>query len=397
MWTHRGIKVLLAAGYITNTFVSGISSAEDKQNILSLNSQDGGTPAPQIITGAYGVANQAPEIRIYSESGTLHWSWDAKHDGGNISDSLRKCMAGRAVTDFKWSKDRTRIAAIVGATAIVVQHTPWNATTDKLLLFGRCEEHQNTHTLEFLPDNLLAVATSGGSLDDGIWIYNISHVNATPKSVQNITHIPAVHGIVWDERDRILWAAGNNANPAGSVSTSIVEGYRYNCACKEFWPLQEAFARYQVSDIQPLATEWRGSAYAKWWDGSHDMVPIPGERKLLITTDLDVHLFDLTTKTFTHGAEVADKYLPGFQPIDKRQGLSIKNLWEDLPRSDIKGVSFASGGRMVYTQAKWQDTDALCSQVNIVVNGKHLPPIVHGRPLYRARWFVSTNGWPSAM
>ncbi|KAG6040733.1 hypothetical protein E4U41_007295 [Claviceps citrina] len=43
------------------------------------------------------------------------------------------------------------------------------------------------------------------------------------------------------------------------------------------------------------------------WDGGHDVIGIPNERKLLISTDLDLHGFDVHSTTFETGSTVVER------------------------------------------------------------------------------------------
>lgn len=77
------------------------------------------------------------------------------------------------------------------------------------------------------------------------------------------------------------------------------------------------------------------------------MIGVPDERKLIVTTDTDVHLFNIATGMFEHGSAVAAQYFAGLEAVGDRTGEDGK----PLPKSDLKSISLHIGGCELYTQS----------------------------------------------
>lgn len=226
--------------------------------------------------------------------------------------------------------------AIYGNAAIIVNYAPENPLSDKQLLFAVCLD-RNSHSLELVPDDKLAIATTSQGLQGSIKIFDCAQNNPSP--VQELHLLPVCHALVWDQHDQTLWAVGNDKPPNGDdgKSYSILNGYQYDKPNGRF--RRAVLDTYRVTEVASLLEEWTDADFAGWWDGPHDVVPIPNERKLLIATGRDIHLFDITNGTFEHGDAVMQKYLPGFQPVDYRTGRNGVLL----PRSDLKAARSVVG------------------------------------------------------
>ncbi|KAM0342909.1 hypothetical protein ACHAPU_009113 [Fusarium lateritium] len=110
------------------------------------------------------------------------------------------------------------MVAIVGYAAIVFD-TP-SPSNDYMprIRFAICVK--DSHTLELLPEDFVAVATTGKTQTDGIHIYDLRTSAPTidrpkPPPAQVIEGFPAVHGLLWDEKARKLRAIGNDKSPEG--------------------------------------------------------------------------------------------------------------------------------------------------------------------------------------
>jgi hypothetical protein len=127
------------------------------------------------------------------------------------------------------------------------------------------------------------------------------------------------------------------------------------------------------------------------------LVPVPGERKLLIPTELDIHALDIATKTLISGEQVVTAYLNGFVPVGNRTGVNSSSKTETLPRSDIKSISLAPEGNGLYVQPQWRDESCLGDQINVLINGTKKPTIWRPHRVYRSRWFTNIPSWPAAV
>jgi len=348
-----------------------------------------------------GVRSLPPMIKIHDQDRQEVWSWSPwegaiKVGAGEVPlwASTNLCW-GRSVTEVKWGlpealDGKEKIVAIVNYAAIVldVEH--------KTLDF--VAEIESSHTLALLPGGFLAVATSDKTQNDGIDIYDIvaysSSQSSSPKPVQRITGFPAIHGLVFDRHSQKLWAAGNDLSPAdnGNPSTPVLKAFAFmgRTVDSAQYPIERGTVRvFSIAQPAQLDIEWGDTQYKSWWNGAHDLIPVPNKRTLLITSDLDVHTFDIETFEFKHGNEVISEIMPGFKPVGERTAKS----GQSLPRSDIKAISVDSAGNYLYVQAEWHDWFA--NQVRIINVQNELRPFDLQVPqqVYKSRWFGAVAGW----
>ncbi|KAK2605974.1 hypothetical protein QQS21_003600 [Conoideocrella luteorostrata] len=318
------------------------------------------------------------------------WTWDTKTGVGGVSSELTACIQrGTSSTDAKFAANGKKIVAIIGYSAIVIGYD------DKKVEYGVCLDGPlwNTHTAELLPGNLLAVGTNGPAPEDGIWVYNATKMDkpSPQKPIQKLKGVRALHGLVWDQQEQTLWAGGNTLGVDGSYGPShcTIQGYKYD---KSTHQLTESL-NLTSSLAARLNTEWAGTSFAGWWEGTHDLVPVPDSRLLLFTTDREIHAVDLKTGIFNHsGEQLAAKFVKGFVPVDERKGQN----GELLPRSDIKALGLHPQGGVIYTQAAWRKESGIPTGVNhLSISGK-LSQLYNGKQLYKSRWFAATPGWPTA-
>lgn len=343
---------------------------------------------PQIITGFY---EAVPKIHIHDDQGNVSWAWDANMGLDLLPDSLKRCVqGGTSATEVKFAQQGTRIAAIIGRAAVLISHAPGRAD-DKAVQFAVCldGDMENAHTVELLPGNLLAVATTGQEPSAGIRVYDASTMAAgSPVPVQELPGVRAIHGIIWEQQSQTLWAAGNTdaADGSGGVSYGVIQGYNM----RDPGRLSQSVT-YTMSEASQLGAEWDG-AFANWWDGPHDLVPIPSRRMLLFPMDRDLHAIDLSTGEFNHsGGQLADEYLKGFRALGSRTA----DDGQVLPRSDMKSVSLLPGGGALYTQAPWRSSSVVARQVNLLSPTGMYSALDMGETMYRSRWFAEIPGWPT--
>ncbi|KAH7240118.1 uncharacterized protein BKA55DRAFT_577042 [Fusarium redolens] len=239
---------------------------------------------------------------------------------------------------------------------------------------------RGTHGVELLPDDKIAIATTSYEPTGNIKIVNASldTSNPYPDFLQELDGLPAVHSLVWDQVTKSLWAVGNDLPPQGKCpSRAQMNRYEYR---------DGSFSRKpsQVEAIGPpkmLNEEWDDT----WWDGGHDITPVPNQRLLLISTDLDMHLFNLTSASFLHGTEVLKQpFLQGFKPVSSHE--------KHLPRAGIKSLSLHKSSGTLYVQADWQKY--FSTQVNHLAYGAKAPgAISFSQSVYRSRWFSLVPVW----
>ncbi|KAL6906776.1 hypothetical protein GGI43DRAFT_431076 [Trichoderma evansii] len=336
------------------------------------------------------------EIKVLEPSGKTVWSWNAKHDlKGNLPDQLHDCVSRKATTrtEAKQSEDGSLIAAIYGDAIIAVKYMPDDPESDKRVVWGVCGDSSllgSSHSLELLPDNLLAIATSGQSQSDGIVIYNMSlGLSPNPTPIQRITQLPDIHALVWEKKTQVLWAAGTNSSiDEARTATGLINGYFYQSSSSSGQPLQqEPVSQWHIPDAIKTFTEWNNSdyhSYAKEWSAPHDLTLVPGQRTFLIATDLDIYALNMSCGRFISGQAVVDTYLKGFSPVDHRVGNNSKGQVEELPRSDIKSVIFGPDGITVYVQARWRTF--FTNKLNFLIKGERQQVDLQSS-IYRARYF----------
>lgn len=337
--------------------------------------------SPQIITGQYKPA----QISIHNTSGHASWNWSRiDFVDQDIPKKLNECLQnGGSVTDAKWANRGRSVVAVFGYAVVVVNHCPDDPSKDKAITFGMCLDRSGlggTHGIEPLPDGKLAIATTSYEATGNIKIVNASSgtSNPYPEFLQELDGLPAVHSLVWDQVTKSLWAVGNDLPPQGkSPSTAQLNRYEYR---------NGSFSRKpsQVEPIGPprmLNEEWDDS----WWDGAHDITPVPNQRHLLLSTDLDIHLFNLTSDSFLHGDEVLQQpFMQGFKPVSSHE--------KHLPRADIKSLSLHKSSGTLYVQADWKDY--FSTLVNHLTCGAQAPRAIYfSQSVYRSRWFSPVAGW----
>ncbi|KAK2738854.1 hypothetical protein CKAH01_18735 [Colletotrichum kahawae] len=329
------------------------------------------------------------KIIVRKASDEVKWEWDLDNiKQQDIPPKVKACIEDSySITEVKRVANGSMVVAIVGNAAMIFDVPSASNHNTHTIRFAICVE--NTHTLELLPNDFLAVATTGQTQSDGIEIYDLRTSTPLaggpdPNPVQTIQGFPAVHGLLWDETDQKLWAVGNDKAPKGDErSQGILRGF-------SFAPNSDRSTVLQVSEedefiIRPtdrLTAEW--GSRTEWRNGPHDLVGIPNTRKVLVTSDLSVVGVDIESRVFLDEPEV-DKILEGFTPIGgNRHG---------LPRSDIKSMSINGEGRVMYVQATWRK---YYSDVVNVIEGKRVTEVRVWQDVYKARWFADIPGWPAA-
>lgn len=354
-------------------------------------------PWEDIITGVYGVP---PLLKIHDRRGRIKWTWERSDVNQALPPSIERCLLSSAndATELKWMRNGTSIAAIYSDLVLTINYTPDNPATDKLITWAVCRQNEflwNAHALEPLPGDKMAVGTTGSQAWDGILVYDSNPDNPLiddPPVLQNVTGLRAIHNMIWDETEQMLWAAGTDFAADGSDGVpayGTLQAYPYNATTGELE--KDESVQYKLSVAHGQKVEW-GAKYT-WWAGPHDLVPVPNRRVFLMSEDHDIHAFDVDRREFTEeGEAVVAKYLPGFEATSRnRHGYNGAGEWEEIPRSDLKSFSVAPDGAYLYVQSLWRKYRG--DHTNLVVNG-HKNDINIGDEIYRSRWFADIPGWP---
>ncbi|KAJ5786984.1 hypothetical protein N7457_001974 [Penicillium paradoxum] len=354
-------------------------------------------PWQDIITGHYGIP---PKLKIHDRKSVVKWSWERQDVTQPLPPRIRSGLYSNAndATELKWMRGGKSVGAIYSNLVVVINHTPDHPSTDKQITFALSRDSddlRNAHTLEPLPGDRLAVATTGQRPWDGILVYNMSSALPLvdePPVLQRIEGLRAIHAMIWDEKLQMLWATGTDAAADGSDSVpayGVIQGYPFDAATGKL--REDAAYRFRFPEYYDIDVEW-GQGYS-WWAGPHDLVPVPNERTFLVSNDIGLHAFDIETMQFSAAyEEVTEKYMPGFEvTTNDRHGINRQGQYEELPQSDLKGFSLAPDGSFLYIQSLWRLYRS--NHTSLVVDGvRH--QIMKGDEIYRSRWFGDIDGWP---
>ncbi|KAJ5095421.1 hypothetical protein NUU61_004777 [Penicillium alfredii] len=356
-------------------------------------------PWNEIITGVYGTP---PLIKIHDREGKVLWKFERDDVDQDLPDRVHKCLHAGAndATELKYLHNGTSVAAVYSGLIVVVNRTPGSPGIDKKITFALCRDHwylSNAHTLESLPNDLLAVGTTGSRPEFGILVYNTSKalpLEPDPPIVQNITGIRAIHALIWDEQKQLLWAAGTDIAADGSDNEPahpLIRAFPWDNETQQL--VSDDSLVWQYPGYSDQSVEW-GLNYG-WWAGAHDLVPIPNERKFIVSDDVGLHFFDAETGKWSDDDAVIDKYMPGFEVTSNdRHGYNTEGTFQELPKSDLKSFNIAPDGSYIYVQTVWKTFRG--NHTSLVVNGTRRQ-INLGDEIYRSRWFGNIDGWPKPL
>lgn len=164
------------------------------------------------------------------------------------------------------------------------------------LLWSTSKAADNPHSIELLPNGVIAIASSDG----GEIRFFVPSGSSSGNYVASVTLADA-HGVLWDDERQVLWAIGRRVltayritlNSEGNVS--VVE----DSSCRAMIPT----------------------------DYAHDLAPVYGNTNLLwISTGSSVYQFNKTTKSFS----------------------TAYNGASSVNRVGVKGIGSFNDGSMVY-------------------------------------------------
>jgi hypothetical protein len=247
------------------------------------------------------------------------WSWRAA-DRPELPEALRPKF--RSTDECKPVEGGAAIliTSSGGAAALV------DRATGRALWWGAVV---NAHSAELLPRDRIAVAGSYGENGNRVVLFD----RAEPDRPLFHDEFLSAHGFAWDAGRERLWAIG-----------------------------ERELRAYRLKDWEtPAPSLERGETYPLPDAGGHDLRPVPGTPRLILTTNASVWLFDRDRKVF----EIPD----GFPETDR-----------------VKSVDVHPGtGRIAYVRAEvrhWAPRVRFLDP-----EGEIETP---GEQLYKARWAV----WP---
>jgi len=257
------------------------------------------------------------EVFIVGPDGRKVWSWRAT-DRPEIPEELRPKF--RSTDDCKPVDGGARIliTSSGGAAALVERATGravwWAAVV-------------NAHSAELLPRNRVVVAGSYGENGNRVVLFDL----ASPMKTLFHDEFLSAHGFVWDEKRQALWALG-----------------------------ERELRAYRLKDWESATPSLeRAETFALPDNGGHDLRPVPGTPRLVLTTNPSVWTFDRDRKVF----EIPE----GFPEIDKVKSVDYH------PRT----------GRIAVVRA---ETSFWAPRVRLLAPEDEI--ILPDERLYKARWLV---------
>ncbi len=133
----------------------------------------------------------------YKES--IVWSWDATSAASTLGLAASKCDH---LDECKFVDNGTKLLLTSSYGWCVLMDYP----TGKILFYTT--QTPNAHSAEYIPGGYIAVATSTGSTDN----HNKVQLYSVDKSEQQLAtaELYSGHGVVWDYKRNLLYAAGGN-------------------------------------------------------------------------------------------------------------------------------------------------------------------------------------------
>lgn len=189
------------------------------------------------------------------------WSWKAS-DSPELPPGVRDSF--RTTDECKPVEGGRRILITASSDGIALV----DRATRKVLFYGSAG---GAHSAEMLPGGRIAVAASASKspLANRLVLFDVRRSGAPLAD----TELLSGHGVVWDEKRRLLWALG-----------------------------LDTLRTYRLA-------EWLGKAeeYKLPDTGGHDLAAVPGSDLLSVTTHHHAWLFDRAKKTFAPHPLLADR------------------------------------------------------------------------------------------
>jgi hypothetical protein len=271
----------------------------------------GGAPEP----GDALVLCGRDEVFIVSLDGQRLWSWRAA-ERPEIPEELRPKFRTTDECKPVDGGSRILITSSGGAAALVER------ATGRALWWAAAV---NAHSAELLPRGRVAVAASVGEGGNRVLLFDL----ATPMKPLFHDELVSAHGFVWDEGRRRLWALG-----------------------------ERELRAYRLKDWESATPSLeRAETFALPDAGGHDLRPLPGTSRLVLSTNPSLWHFDRDRKVF----EIPE----GFPETDKVKSVDVH------PRT----------GRIAWVRA---ETSWWAPRVRLLLPEDEL--ILPDERLYKARW-----------
>ncbi|MGF6846819.1 hypothetical protein QFZ51_002054 [Chitinophaga sp. W3I9] len=242
-------------------------------------------PKTELATCCWvAITNEVPnDIEIYDPADaswtTPKWVW--KPTTALSYNATSEIPLWKAPTDIK-VRNNTVFAGtsqVITATsyrlATIARYTGTGTKGQKLWVMG-FNDTTSLHAMEILPDGNCVVASAGEKWPQG-WIRIYSSSQPSPNhGVNTQYHFASAHAVLWDATHQVLWALGN-----------ALRKYSYN-APGSGGTITNPKLRLDTS-YDSLPRPW-----------GHDLAAdVNNPDQLLITTNGGVHIFHISTETFS--------------------------------------------------------------------------------------------------
>lgn len=312
------------------------------------------------------------------------WTWHGQ-DGDVV-----KVNAGTSTSDLTGFTE----AKIVNQGKWVIACTAWDVAvirvTDKKLLFQRrmAEEDRNLHSVELLPNRrLAAVSPNSGAIVVVPMVPNADDIVVRPTGGPEDLYFG--HALLWDTVGDALWVAGRSTPAYGNTADAgcyRITRYAYDRESGKITP--DHHIDHPAQSF-PFGGGWDASHYH---ESPHDLIPVPGERAVLLASDYGIYRIDIDAEkpTYTPIQLLGDEWPEDehkyreFKAISQKDANGFIAYYRDVPYVGTPG--YPPYGRTVRF---FQLTADLAKLV-----GAH--PTHGTEDLYRARWCQPVPEWPTA-
>jgi hypothetical protein len=326
---HTGTKHLfmkrksIALYVICLAFVAGctressLSTPEKNDGANVASAEAAATPKEMIICDQKN--NRIVMVDI-NNGNKITWEWKATADYAKIRSGAQGWFSNLSEAKPVYSGKYILATASGGGVAII------NISTKKAIWYDYAGG--NTHAAELLPDgNVVTASTTGGYL----MIFTVdSYINDESAQSGKITFTD-VHNVVWDFKNKLLWAAGQNK----------LKAFSYNNSC-----------RNPGITLKKTYTMPEGNA--------HDLFPVHGSTtELWLTNSGHVYKFNVTTGAFTLSKTISAVKSVSSGPSGYATILTIANgkggeSWRTDEVKDLNGNTVFKNTSFGMYKARWR-------------------------------------------
>ncbi|MBQ7779158.1 MAG: WD40 repeat domain-containing protein [Clostridia bacterium] len=250
--------------YIRKALASSELNDNQKNYLKALYDANEEAKNAEVTTSVYvGMANQRTEMGVSGRSGAYIDIYDIST--GNMNTLVNSYKAPTsAISGFKFrnSAEYGEVVLITGGYdgAIVSMETGET-------IWMTSKAAQNSHSIELLPNGVLATASSAGS---AVHLFNTA---LSEDQEPTILALDDAHGVLWDPEYNVLWALGRTH--LWALNVTLNEDGTVSVAKNE-----------ALSVEMPM-------------DHGHDLQSFYGNKDYLLVTGETVMLYNKVTKTFT--------------------------------------------------------------------------------------------------